>query len=176
MTAWPEKSIIRKHRQTHTHTHTHTHTYTHTHTHTHRHTDTHTMNSNMHDTDQYHRVCMTLIGIIEYAWHWSVSYIIHACARTHIRTHARTHTHTHTHTDKLTDYDCSWNLKPGVGQNIATHASPTARNILHVLISTTPVHSPSLFHNSLLPFSPFTVCRVGPLIKTGHLAHMVKAI
>ena len=33
-------------------------------------------------------------------------------------------------------------LKPGVGQNIAMHASPTARNFFLGLISTFPVHSP----------------------------------
>ena len=36
-------------------------------------------------------------------------------------------------------------LKPGVGQNIAMHASPTARNFSLVLISASPVHSPSFF-------------------------------
>ena len=34
-------------------------------------------------------------------------------------------------------------LKPGVGQNTATHASPTAGNVFLVLISTFPVHSSS---------------------------------
>ena len=45
----------------------------------------------------------------ECAWHWSVSYTIHACAcaRTHARMHARTHARTHAHTH--TDYDCSRN-------------------------------------------------------------------
>ena len=33
--------------------------------------------------------------------------------------------------------------KPGEGQNMAMHASPTARNFFLVLISTFPVHSPS---------------------------------
>ena len=33
-------------------------------------------------------------------------------------------------------------LKPGVGQNIALHASPTASNFFLVLISNFPVHSP----------------------------------
>ena len=41
-------------------------------------------------------------------------------------------------------------LKPGVGQNIAIHASPTARNIFLVQISTFPVHSPSFFPNPLI--------------------------
>ena len=34
-------------------------------------------------------------------------------------------------------------LKPRVGQNIAVHASPTARNYFLVLISTFSVHEPS---------------------------------
>ena len=38
-------------------------------------------------------------------------------------------------------------LKPGVGQNVAMHASPSARNFFLKLISTFLVHSaPSLFH------------------------------
>ena len=58
-------------------------------------------------------------------------------------------------------------LKPGVGQNIAMHALPTARNFLLLLISTFPVHSPSIFFRS----SPYflaalvlanTVCCVVP--------------
>ena len=32
-------------------------------------------------------------------------------------------------------------LKSGVGQNTTMHASPTARNFVLVLISTSPVHS-----------------------------------
>ena len=32
-------------------------------------------------------------------------------------------------------------LRPGVGQSIATHASPAAMNFFLVLISTFPVHS-----------------------------------
>ena len=38
--------------------------------------------------------------------------------------------------------------KPEAGQNIATHASPTARNLFLVIISTFPVHSPSLILSS----------------------------
>ena len=38
-------------------------------------------------------------------------------------------------------------LNPGVGQNIATHASLIARNFFLVLISTFLVHSPSFFPN-----------------------------
>ena len=34
-------------------------------------------------------------------------------------------------------------LKPGVGQSIAMHALPTARNFFFVLIPTFMVHSPS---------------------------------
>ena len=36
-------------------------------------------------------------------------------------------------------------LEPGAGQNIATHALPTATNFFLVLVSTFPVHSPSCF-------------------------------
>ena len=36
-------------------------------------------------------------------------------------------------------------LKPGAGQIIATHASPTARILFLVLISICPVHSPSFY-------------------------------
>ena len=41
-------------------------------------------------------------------------------------------------------------LKPGLGQNIATHASPTTRNVFVVQPSTIPVHSTSLFQNHFL--------------------------
>ena len=43
-------------------------------------------------------------------------------------------------------------LKPREGQNIARHASPTARSSFLLLISTFPVHSPSFFSN---PFPTF---------------------
>ena len=43
-------------------------------------------------------------------------------------------------------------LKPGEGQNIARHASPTARSSFLVLISSFPVHSPSFFPNPLPMF------------------------
>ena len=36
-------------------------------------------------------------------------------------------------------------LKPGVDENIAMHALPTARNFFFVLILTFPVDSPSFF-------------------------------
>ena len=39
-------------------------------------------------------------------------------------------------------------LKPGVGQNTATHASPAALNFLLVLISTLLVHSPTLLFST----------------------------
>ena len=39
-------------------------------------------------------------------------------------------------------------LKPGVGQNIALHASLTARYFFFELISTLPVHSPAFFQTS----------------------------
>ena len=45
-------------------------------------------------------------------------------------------------------------LTPGVGQNIAMHASPAARNFFLALISTFPVHSPSYF-SLLNPFHRF---------------------
>ena len=43
-------------------------------------------------------------------------------------------------------------LKPGVGQNITTHASPIARNFFFVLSSSFPVHSSSFFPNPLNTF------------------------
>ena len=39
-------------------------------------------------------------------------------------------------------------LKPGIGQNITTHALPTARNFFPVLISAFPVHSLSFYFRS----------------------------
>ena len=45
-------------------------------------------------------------------------------------------------------------LKPGVGQNIALHASSAARNVFPVLYSTLMVHSPSFF-SSPNPLSTF---------------------
>ena len=38
-------------------------------------------------------------------------------------------------------------LKPGVGQNIFLHASPTARDFFLELISALLVHSPAFFQN-----------------------------
>ena len=43
-------------------------------------------------------------------------------------------------------------FKLPVDQNIAVHASPTARNFFHVLISTRLVHSPSFNPNPLFTF------------------------
>ena len=40
-------------------------------------------------------------------------------------------------------------LKPGLGQNIATRASPTGKNFYPVLISSFPVDSLSFFPNPL---------------------------
>ena len=48
-------------------------------------------------------------------------------------------------------------FKPGVGQNIATHTSSTARDIFFVLISTFLVHSPSFFLNLLITFLTVSV-------------------
>ena len=60
-------------------------------------------------------------------------------------------------------------LKLGVGQNIAMHASPTARNYFLVLISTFPVHSPSF---SSEPY--FLTALVLAWNKIGHPAHSHK--
>ena len=66
-------------------------------------------------------------------------------------------------------------LKPREGQNIARHASPTARSSFLLLISTFPVHSPSFFFKSF----PYilavlvlanAVSSVGPWNNTGHPA------
>ena len=43
-------------------------------------------------------------------------------------------------------------LKPGVGQNIAKHASPTARDFFLELLFAFPVHSPSFFLTPLPSF------------------------
>ena len=43
-------------------------------------------------------------------------------------------------------------LKPGIGQNIAIHAFPTAIIVFLVLISTFSVHSPSVILNHLFTF------------------------
>ena len=43
-------------------------------------------------------------------------------------------------------------LKPGVGQNVVTYASPASTHFFLVLISTFPVHSPSFFQNHLPAF------------------------
>ena len=66
-------------------------------------------------------------------------------------------------------------LKPGVGQNIATHASPTATDFFLVLISTFPVHPPSCFssessHSVLtaLVLANAVFRRLVPRNKTGH--------
>ena len=66
-------------------------------------------------------------------------------------------------------------LKPGVGQNIATQASPTARNFFLVLIST--FHLSSFFLSKSSPYFLTSlvltdaVSRVGPPNKIGHPAH-----
>ena len=52
-------------------------------------------------------------------------------------------------------------LKPRVGQNVATQASPTARNFFLALISTFLVHSPFFLSKS----SPY---HVGTWNKMGH--------
>ena len=66
-------------------------------------------------------------------------------------------------------------LEPGVGQNIATRASPTATNFFLVLISTFPVRSPSCFssessHSVLtaLVLVNAVFRRLVPRNKTGH--------
>ena len=48
-------------------------------------------------------------------------------------------------------------LHAGAGQNTATYAIPTARNIFFVLISTFPIHSPLFFPNPLPNF--YTIVR-----------------
>ena len=72
-------------------------------------------------------------------------------------------------------------LKPEVGQNVALHASPTARDFCHVQIFTFYVHSPSFLFFS--KFSPYfltalvltiAVSRVGPPSKIGLPAHRQK--
>ena len=63
-------------------------------------------------------------------------------------------------------------LKPGVGQNIATHASPTTMNLFLVLIST----SRSIRLNFFKPSALFStalalanaVSRAGPRNQMGH--------
>ena len=43
-------------------------------------------------------------------------------------------------------------FKPGVGQNIATHAFERCQELFLIIISTFPVHSPLLFPNPLPTF------------------------
>ena len=50
-------------------------------------------------------------------------------------------------------------LKPGAEQNIATHASPIARNLSLVLISAVLVQSPWFFSAQILP-QLFTVLQL----------------
>ena len=67
--------------------------------------------------------------------------------------------------------------KPGVGQNIATHASTTARNFFLVQIFTYPTHSPSFISKSSPSCCTIIVIadsRVGLQNKTGHPAHNYK--
>ena len=61
-------------------------------------------------------------------------------------------------------------LKPGAGQIIATHASPTTRILFLVLISTCPVHSPSFCFLTALVLAN-AVSRAGWLNKIGQPAH-----
>ena len=72
-------------------------------------------------------------------------------------------------------------LKPGIGQNITIHVSPTARNFFLVLISTFLFHSPSFFslqsHSSLFNFAlvlAYAVSCVGPGNEISHPAHSHK--
>ena len=68
-------------------------------------------------------------------------------------------------------------LKPrsGIGQNIAIHASPTARDIFLELISTLPVHSHAFFENLSRAFPVLAVANTGSYAgsqnEIGHPAH-----
>ena len=55
-------------------------------------------------------------------------------------------------------------LKPGVGQNIDKHASPTAKEFSLELISTLPVHSPAFFPKSLPRYSVLAVANAGSCV------------
>ena len=57
----------------------------------------------------------------------------------------------------------------GAGQNIATHASPSARNVFLVSISTLSVHSLLFVANPLPTFFNFVFC-VDPQNRIGHPA------
>ena len=63
-------------------------------------------------------------------------------------------------------------LKPGVGQNVALHATLTAR-ISSLLISTLPVHSPAFFQNLSRFFHVLAVANTGFCVgrqkRIGHL-------
>ena len=71
-------------------------------------------------------------------------------------------------------------VKPGMGQNITTHVSPTARNFFLVLISAFLFHSPlGVFQSHSSPFSfalvlANAVSCVGPWNEIGHPAHSHK--
>ena len=65
-------------------------------------------------------------------------------------------------------------LKSGLGQNIATHASPTTRNFLLVLISAIPVRWPSFFPSPLLLNPTHLFIHVDPWNKTSRPVHSHK--
>ena len=67
------------------------------------------------------------------------------------------------------------NDSPGVGQNIATHASPAIRNSFLVLLSTFPVHSSSFFSQSF-PCDGFGWCMFQLWSKIGHSADRHKQV
>ena len=62
------------------------------------------------------------------------------------------------------------NLKPGVGQNIAPHASATARNFLLIIVDLFPVYSSSFFQNTLSTLFNWRNSLDGARNKIGHRA------
>ena len=67
-------------------------------------------------------------------------------------------------------------VKSGLGQNIAMHASPTARKFFLVLISAIPVHWPSFFPSPLLLNPTHLFIHVDPWNKSSHLVHSHKRV
>ena len=67
-------------------------------------------------------------------------------------------------------------LKSGLGQNIAMHASPTARKFFLVLISAIPVHWPSFFPSPLHLNPTHLFIHVDPWNKSSHLVPSHKRV